>query len=341
MTDLVVGGGAVGSLIAWGLARGGRDVAIVRRRLDGPARPATVTVVGRTGERGDAAVTEVRGPADLASAPELIVFAVKMFDLEAAVASCDTWPEAVALTVSNGVGAEELVADRRSGGLIAGSVTASVEVAPDGSIHRLNRGGIALAPVRGAVGGLIETLVRSFGTAGLRAVSHDDAAAMKWSKLVANLVANATSAIVDVSPADVYGDPGLYRIERRQLLEAFGVMRLKALEPVSLPGVDVRLLRLGLRLPDPLVRPIIRRAVAGARGRKDPSLRLHAGSGSGPTEVAWLNGAVAEEAARHGRAAPVNRRLAELVASVVADPERQNWFRGRPDRLVEAVGAPD
>ena len=68
MTDLVVGGGAVGSLIAWGLARGGRDVAIVRRRLDGPARPATVTVVGRTGERGDAAVTEVRGPADLASA---------------------------------------------------------------------------------------------------------------------------------------------------------------------------------------------------------------------------------------------------------------------------------
>ena len=148
-------------------------------------------------------------------------------------------------------------------------------------------------------------------------------------------------AIVDVSPADVYGDPGLYRIERRQLLEAFGVMRLNALEPVSLPGVDVRLLRLGLRLPDPLVRPIIRRAVAGARGRKDPSLRLHAGSGSGPTEVAWLNGAVAEEAARHGRAAPVNRRLAELVASVVADPERQNWFRGRPDRLVEAVGAPD
>jgi 2-dehydropantoate 2-reductase len=339
MTDLVVGGGAVGSLIAWGLARGGRDVAIVRRRLEVAARPGIVTVVARTGERRDAAVAEVRSPADLAAAPELIVFAVKMFDLEAAVASCDAWPEAAALTVSNGIGAEELVADRRRGGLIAGSVTASVELGTVGSTHRLNRGGIALAPVRGAVDALIEALVGAFEAAGLRAVRRDDAAAMKWSKLIANLVANATSAIVDLPPGEVYADPALYRIERRQLLEAFAVMRLKALEPVSLPGVGVRLLRLGLRLPDPLVRPIIRRVVAGARGRKDPSLRLHAGSGSGPTEVAWLNGAVADEAARHGRAAPVNRRLAELVASVVADQERRTWFRGRPDRLVEAVAA--
>jgi 2-dehydropantoate 2-reductase len=83
----------------------------------------------------------------------------------------------------------------------------------------------------------------------------------------------------------------------------------------------------------------MRRVVAGARGGKDPSLRIHATSGSGPSEVHWLNGGVVREANRLGLAAPVNRALTELVDEVVADPARRAWFKGRPDRLVEAVQA--
>jgi 2-dehydropantoate 2-reductase len=341
MTDLVVGGGAVGTLVAWALAAGGREVAIVRRRLEGPPRRAVMAVVDRAGRRHEASATEVRAPSDLAAAPDLIVFAVKMFDLPAAVESCAGWPSATALTLSNGIGAEEIVAERRAGGLIAGSVTSSVEVAPDGAVVRLNRGGIALAAARGGVqaAALVDALVAAFGSAGLRAVRRDDARAMKWSKLVANLVANATSAILDITPSEIYADPGTYRIERRQLLEAFAVMRRLGLEPVSLPGADVRLLRLGLRLPDVIGRTVIGRVVAGARGGKSPSLRLHAGSSPGPTEVGWLNGAVAREADRLGGRAPVNARLTELVAEVVADPDRRTWFRDRPDRLVTAVAA--
>jgi 2-dehydropantoate 2-reductase len=340
MIDLVVGAGAVGTLIAASLASGGREVAIVRRRLDGPPRPGRVAVVDRDGVRREAVVTQVRRLADLPAPPELIVLAVKMYDLADALASCTAWPTSPVLTVSNGIGAEETAAERRQGGLIAASVVASVELAEEGVVVRRNRGGIALATVRGDVEPLIAALVVAFRRAGVQATRCDDVAAMKWSKLVANLVANATSAILDLPPAEIYGDPDLFGIERRQLLEAFAVMRLNGLEPVKLPGVDVRLLRLGLRLPAPLVRPILRRVVAGARGRKDPSLRLHAGAGGGPSEVDWLNGAVAREAQRHGRAAPVNRRLAELVTEVLADPERHAWFRGRPDRLVAELARP-
>jgi 2-dehydropantoate 2-reductase len=69
-----------------------------------------------------------------------------------------------------------------------------------------------------------------------------------------------------------------------------------------------------------------------------PSLRLHLRHAEGPTEVRWLNGAVAEAAARTGIAAPVNGRLAALVDEAAADPERRAWFRGRPGRLLEAIG---
>lgn len=340
MTDLVVGGGAVGTLLAWALATGGRDVAIVRRRLEGTSRPARITVVAPDGRRADASVTEVGRPSDLAAAPELIVFAVKMFDLAQAVASCDGWPSATALTVSNGIGAEEMVGERRAADLIAGSVTAAVEMADDGAAVRLNRGGIGLAPVKGDVEPLVTELAEAFAAAGLRVARCADPAAMKWSKLVGNLLGNAISAILDQSPGEVYADAGAYRLERRQLLEAFAVMRVMGLAPVALPGMDVRLLRLGLRLPDRIGRPAIRQVIAGARGRKDPSLRVHATSGSGPSEVAWMNGAVDLAARRRGRVAPVNRRLAELVEAILVDPERKAWFRGRPDRLVAEVERP-
>ncbi len=341
MTDLVVGGGAVGTLLAWALATGGRKVAIVRRAHDGPPRPGRVAVVDAAGRRDEVWVTEIRRPSDLGEAPALIVFSVKMFDLPGAVESCAAWPSAAALTVSNGIGAEEIVGGLRDGGLIAGSVTSSVKIEQDGAVARLNRGGIGLAPVRGDVEPLVAALVEAFATAGLRVTRYGDPAAMKWSKLVGNLVGNATSAILDMSPGAVYADASAYRIERRQLLEAFAVMRELGLAPVALPGVDVRLLRLGLRLPVQVGRPIIRRFIAGARGDKDPSLRLHAGSGSGPSEVTWLNGAVDGEAKRLGRIAPVNRRLTELVGEILADPDRRAWFRERPDRLVADVERPD
>lgn len=336
MTDLVVGGGAVGTLLAWALATGGRDVAIVRRRHEGRPLQGRVAVVDPAGRRHEAPVTELRRPSDMSDGPDVVVFSVKMFDLPEAVESCSMWPTAAALTVSNGIGAEETVGGLRDGGLIAGSVTSSVELRADGAVARVNRGGIALAPVRGEVDPLIAALVDALAAAGLRATRCEDAAAMKWSKLVANLVANATSAILDLPAGEVYGSTEAFRIERRQLLEAFGVMRSLRLAPVALPGVDVRLLQAGLRLPGRIGRPIMRHVVAGARG-KDPSLRLHALTGSGPSEVEWLNGAVAREATRLGGAAPVNRRLTELVGEILIDPERRAWFRGRPDRLLAEI----
>jgi 2-dehydropantoate 2-reductase len=341
MTDLVVGGGAVGTLLAWALATGGRDVAIVRRRLEGGPKPGEVFVIERAGPRRRAFVTEVPTPADLPAPPEVILFAVKMFDLAAAAESGAAWPGTPSLTVSNGIGAEEIVANARpEAGLIAGSVTASVDLVDDHTVAVLNSGGLGLAAVRGDVDALIRDLLEAAEASGLPVRQVENAASMKWSKLLANLVGNASSAIVDASPADLYEDPAVFNVERRQLREALAVMTQLGLSPVSLPNADARLLALGVRLPPGLARPFFRRVVAGARGGKDPSLRVHARSSDGPSEVDWLNGAVVTAAERLGGSAPVNRRLTELVHEVLTDADRAAWFRGHPERLVAEVGVP-
>ena len=358
MRVLVVGAGAVGSFLGGSLAEAGADVAFLDRRDVPPGTREQLELAHPGGHRVRVEVA-VAGPGDPGALawggaepgarPELVVFATKQFDLPAALELASRWPDAPALTVQNGIGAEEAVAAARPGsGLVAASLTAAVRLhhpahGEDFGVavaHRLRRGGLALAPFAGAVDPIVDDLVTAFRAAGLRTVPLRDARAMKWSKLLGNLVANATSALLDEDPSAVYADPGLFEVERRQLTEAVATMRALGLRPVALPGADVRFLVLATRLPARIARRLMVRAVGGARGGKMPSLRLHLRHAEGPTEVRWLNGAVAEAAARAGSDAPVNARLASLVDEAATDPERREWFRGRPDRLLEAIGEP-
>lgn len=368
MRVLVVGAGAAGSLLGGTLAVAGHDVAFLDRTpvspgtrellvVVDPAGRRTSVAVGMAGPGADAPGGSVGAAAPLpwvrAAAgltPELIVVAVKQFDLPGALDACTAWPTVPALTVQNGVGAEEAAAAARpAAGLVAGSLTAPVQLrartpglaaralAEERAVHWLSRGGLGLAAVRGDVATLVRDLVASFRAAGLRTAVLPDARAMKWSKLVANLVANATSAILDLDPGEVYADRRLFDVERRQLAEALAVMHALGLRPVALPGADVRLLALAVRAPAGVARVVLRRVVGGARGGKMPSLRGHVRAGGGPSEARWLNGAVADNGRRAGVPAAVNERLAALVDEVAGDAARRAWYTGRPDRLLAAI----
>jgi 2-dehydropantoate 2-reductase len=167
---------------------------------------------------------------------------------------------------------------------------------------------------------------------------------MKWSKLLANLIANATGAILDMDADAIYRDPRLYDVERRQLFEALAVMTAQGIRPVAIPGAPIPWLVRGIRLPAWFGRPIMALAVGGARAGKSSSLRIHVSStppdapSAEVTEVAWMNGAVARAGERDGLQTPVNARLAALVDEVAADPARRAWFRGHPERLLAEVG---
>ncbi len=333
----VVGLGAVGSLLIGCLAVAGRPVVAVRRAPTGDGRRAISLIGPGEGRRG--VVVDEVGPGELPADCRVAILAVKQVDLVAALDVLDGGRELVLVTVQNGLGAEEAVLARwPERGLVAASLTAAVERGSEDEIRWLRRGGIGLASVQGPVEAVVGELVDAFAAAGLPARRYGDWAAMKWSKLLGNLLGNATSAILDLDPAAIVADPALFAVERAQLAEARAVMERLGLRPVGLPGAPVDWLLRLLGLPPAVARPILQVVVGRARGGKSPSLRGHVvGTRPGPSEVAWLNGAVAERARAVGLSAPVNARLAELVEAVVTDPARRAWFRGRPDRLVAAL----
>lgn len=335
----VVGAGAVGTLLGGLLAAAGAEVTLVDARVPADA-PLDVVIHEPGGREVVARVRRAGGLEDVEGAPDLVVLAVKMFDLAGALDELVAWPAATILTIQNGIGAEELVASARPGaGLVAGSLTSPVERPGPAEVRWRGRGGIALAVVAGDAAADADWLAAAFATAGLPARRLDDPRAMKWSKLLGNLVGNALSALADREPAAIYADPVLFDLERRQLAEILAVMRAARIPVVALPGADVRLLALAIRLPAPISRAVLRRVVGGARGGKSPSLRLHLQTAEGPTEAAWLNGAVARAGAVAGVATPVNAALAHLLDAVVGDPELRDELTEHPHRIAELVAA--
>jgi 2-dehydropantoate 2-reductase len=341
MHVLVVGAGAVGSYLGWAVAAGGGRTTLVRRSFSGEGGATVPLRLVRPDGTETTVEAGVVGSVDAgaALAPDLVVLAVRQYDLKEALDSLQAIPAVPVLTAQNGVGAEEAVTEARPGAaLLAASVTASVEREPDGSVRLLRRGGVGLAAVRGeGAGALVDDLATTMRAAGVEVAIHDDAAAMKWSKVVANLVGNATSGILDMDPPSIYADPDLFEIERDQLKEALAVMRARRLRPVSLPGTPVPLLAFAVTLPAVLARTSLGLVVGSARGGKDPSLRA-AIQGGPPTEAGWLNGAVVRAGASLAVPTPVNEALARLADETAADPGRRAWFKSRPDRLLEALG---
>jgi 2-dehydropantoate 2-reductase len=198
-----------------------------------------------------------------------------------------------------------------------------------------NTGGIALAPTHDP--GAVAPVAAALRAAGIAVPILPDYRAMKWSKLLLNMLANATAAIVALPPSAIYADPQLFRIERAAFREALRVMQATGLRPVRLPGFNVPLLARAMRLPAPLARRLVGPRAAQGRGDKRPSLWLDIERGREQTEIAWLNGAIARAGAERGVPAPVNARLAEIVNDVACDPDRRALFARRPDRLVQAL----
>ena len=117
---------------------------------------------------------------------------------------------------------------------------------------------------------------------------------MKWSKLLTNLIANATSAILDMTAPEVFADSKLYALEIGMLRECLAVMDVQGIPVVDLPGTPVRLLEFAARLPFWLSKPLFSRAAGSGRGRKLPSFHIDLYSGRGTSEVEYLNGAVVQ-----------------------------------------------
>jgi 2-dehydropantoate 2-reductase len=345
---LCFGAGAIGTYVGGSLALAGQEVVFLeqpeaarelqkrglrldlsadKRRTSGAALVLPPEATAFAGSL-DEALT--RSPFDVA------IFALKSFDTARALEVVRPWARDMPPIVcfSNGVENEleiaQVVGRER---VIAATVTSA--------IGRRAAGDIVLEKLRG-VGLHVSNpialrLLAAANLAGLNANGFQDAASMKWSKMLTNLIANPTSAILNMTATEVLSHPGLYRMEIAMLRECLAVMKAKSIPVVDLPGTPVRALALAVQLPTWLSKPVMARAAGAGRGAKMPSFHIDLYSRRGKSEVGYLHGAVVRLGEAMGVPTPINSWLTQTLLGLTDGSIPLDRYARRPDDLLTAV----
>ena len=196
---------------------------------------------------------------------------MKSFDTAAALEGIKPFADKMPpiLCLSNGVDNEPAIAkvlgpDK----VIYGTVTSAIGRRAAGNIVLEKLRGVGIASTHP----LSDRLVAAFNDAFLNAQAFSDAASMKWSKMLTNLLANPVSAILDMSAAEIYAHKDLYKLEIDMLRECLAVMKAQDIDVVDLPGTPVQGLSLCHQAAFVVIKTLTGTRSRGRTGRQDAIL---------------------------------------------------------------------
>ena len=337
---LCFGAGAIGSYIGGSLALSGHRVVFLERPEVAPRLRQSGLTITRGGapehfenpevvDSLDEALT--RGPFDAG------LLAVKAFDTAALVETLVPYHIALPpiLCFQNGVENEPLLEEKLGEDMvIPATVTTAIGRRGSGEIvvERFRGVGIARTHI------LTPTLVGALDAAGLNARSYEDGPSMKWSKMLTNLLANASSAILDLPASAIFAHPGLFGMEISMLRETLRVMDAQSIHVVDLPATPVRALAfLARSFPPGLSRPLLSRALGSGRGAKMPSFHIDLHAGRGQSEVDYLNGAVVRAGQKFGIPTPVNAFLTRTLLALTHGELPLDTYAGQPEKFLQEL----
>lgn len=340
MKVLVFGAGAMGTYIGGSLALKGSRVAFIEREevcrfiVD---KGLHLEINGIISTICQPEVFTSLEQALLTYTFDVAIIAVKSNDTNTLIQSVAPYKSQMppVLCLQNGVENEAILAATLGGDkVIPGTVTSAV--------GRRNVGDIILEKKRGV--GITSThqisryLTNELNGADLNAHLYRDPKSLKWSKMITNLLVNATSAILNMAPAEIIRHPELFKLEVRQLREAFYVMKTLGIQTINLPKVPVRVLAFCVEvLPYTLSRLILSKVVGSGRGGKMPSFHIDLYSGKGMSEVEYLNGAVVRFGKQMGINTPVNYALNQILLDLVNKNLPLQTYDHQPAKLLAAI----
>jgi 2-dehydropantoate 2-reductase len=300
----IAGPGVIGSLFAAYLARV-TDVSALTRRED-HARALNEQGL-RVSGRGDftSRVTAAVSPDDLPE-PDLVIVASKGGDVERIAERLEGhWPEAMLMTVQNGIGADDIVASHGDWRLLASVTFMSGTRHSDTHVEYVLDTATWIGPSRGATPADARLVAGLIDSSGLKAEAFDDVRPAQWSKLIFNATVNTVAALTglrhDPHFAQLDEEWALGRLVRDLMDEGKAVA---AAAGVAL-GED----------------PWDMNVLATQRGHRHYPSMLEDVDARRPTEVDMITGSLVREAHRLGVPVPLHEAMYRLVKAKEASWE--------------------
>jgi 2-dehydropantoate 2-reductase len=294
----VVGAGAVGCYFGGMLARAGMKVTLI-------GRPLHVDAIARNGLRfqsGDfdkyiaiAASTDVAA----VRGAGLILFCVKSPDTDEAAAAMapQLAPDAIVISLQNGVDNVGRIRRHTGNRVIAGLVYAAAEMSAPGTVRHTGGGNLVIGTTGNARADddhrVLDDIAELFAAANVPVRISDAVETELWTKLVMNCAYNAISALGAAPYSRMVAMPDVRDVMRDAVIEVMALAKAK-----------------GVPLPDTLVEDAFKLADAMPQTLSSTTQDIAKGK---RTEIDHLNGYVVREGKALGVPTPVNRVLHALV----------------------------
>lgn len=298
MRIAIIGVGAMGSVYAGLLADAGHDVWAVdvwKEHVDAIKKKG-LRVEGASGDR-TVRMNATSDAADVKDA-DLVIIATKADGVEAAAKSAKAMarPEAPILTIQNGLGSADKVAEIVGNERIMVGVVGGFGASMKGPGHAHHNGWefLRLGEMNGGPTPRLESVKKTWESGGFKVLTFDDIHKMVWEKLICNCTYSGTCALTNLRVGEVQANPSAWSIASTCATEAFHVARAKG---IALDFDDpVRYVKaFGEKIPN--ARPsMLLDHLAGRRA-----------------EVDNINGAIPREGAKVGIATPVNSLVVALL----------------------------
>jgi 2-dehydropantoate 2-reductase len=218
-------------------------------------------------------------------------------------------PDAVVVSLQNGVGNASVLRQRLPGRVVLGAmVPFNVMARGEGRFHRGTSGDIVIEQDDAGT-------ARRLSVPGLTMRPSRDIAGVQWGKLLVNLN-NATNALSGLPLRQQLAQRSWRLLFADQLAEGLAALRAEGITPVSSTPIPAGWTPRLLRLPDALFGMLLGRTM-----KIDPQARssmwedLQRGR---RTEIDYLQGVITEIADRRRLELPLTRRIVALVKSAEA-----------------------
>ena len=219
----------MGSAIGGTLARAGHDVTLVTRNVDHVAAVREHGLRMHDGTCEEAVPVGASTTYDSLDPADLVVVLVKSFDTTDAVTSAlpVVGDGTIVLTLQNGVGCEEMIADVVGAErVIAGRTFVGGRIVEPGVVEYGTDGRTTtIGELDGSITDRIERVAATFEAAGLRTIVTDDVVAMMWDKLLVNVSTGAWSALTRLPYGELSVHPDVEPMAIATVAEAIAVAR--------------------------------------------------------------------------------------------------------------------
>jgi 2-dehydropantoate 2-reductase len=305
----VVGAGVIGSLYAAHLSRVAEVWVLTRRAEHARALEADgLEVTGRAAFTGRVHATD--DPARLPDVDVAIV-ATKATGLDAAARSLEGHlPDAMVVTVQNGLGAEQIVREHGAWPLVSGVTFMSGTRHDDTHVEYILDTETWLGPYNGIPYERVQELAYLIQRSGLKARAFPDLKPAQWSKLIFNATVNAVAALTGL-PHDPHFAAEERPSDLGHLVHAL-VAEGKAVAAAA--GIELH--------EDPWEMNVL----ATRRGSAHYPSMLEDVKAKRPTEIELITGSLVREAERLGVPVPLHLALYRLIKA------KEDSYRGSEGR---------